>query len=82
MATHTDVLWTLEFSQYGEDCALYPWHITTLTDALRKNQQDCLYNHRGPNKWQLVHIGSFVDCVQVMEKLAAEKARHQNKAHE
>jgi len=66
-------LFSLEHSQNSEDKGLFPWHLGPLTDALTRNQQDCLYNNRKENKWQMICIGTYDKCYQTMQNLMERK---------
>jgi len=57
-----DDLWCLEHSQYLEDWGRYPFHVGPLCSALEDNMEDCLYNYREANKFQLIFIGTKNQC--------------------
>ena len=65
-------LFTLEHGQWSEDQGLNPWHVDTLERTIRKNRQDCIDNRTGPNKWQLVFLGTSEECFAELERLKAE----------
>jgi hypothetical protein len=73
-------VYSLEHSQYSEDVGMFPFHIGPLGSALRDNLQDCHYNNRKENKWQMLFIGSQEDCHKVMERLIKDRQRD-TKAH-
>lgn len=73
-----DGLWALEHSQYSENNGLYAWHIAPLKNAIEHNLRDCQHNNRGPNKWQIVYIGSSFDlCKKACDELRLlKKEKH------
>ena len=76
MQTYLTDLYTLEHSQWSENEGLFPWHITSLKEAVEYNLQDCFHNNRGPNKWQIVGVFRTVEeCTAAMDKLIDERAR-------
>lgn len=65
-----DEYWSLEHSQHSENQGLFPWHISPLDEAVKRNLEDFHHNNRGPNKWQIVYIGrSIADCDRKMNEL-------------
>jgi len=75
MQTDLTDLYTLEHSQWSENQGLFPWHITSLKEAVEFNLQDFFHNNRGPNKWQIVGVfGTLEECTAAMDKLIDEKA--------
>lgn len=75
MQTHLTDLYTLEHSQWSENEGLFPWHVTSLDEAIERNLQDCFHNNRGPNKWQIVGVfGTLEECTVAMNRLIDEKA--------
>lgn len=68
-----NVLHVLEHSQWAEDHGIVPWRISPIGVACRNNTRDCLFNFRGPNKWQLLLVSSEDECKRVMAKLSGEK---------
>jgi hypothetical protein len=69
-----DELYSLEHSQYSESKGLFPYHICPLADAIQRNLQDCIYNNRGENKWQIVFIGTFEKCQLTMNEIIKTKS--------
>lgn len=62
-------IYSIEYSQWSMDHNLFPWHWTTLEDAIHKNRIDMVHNNRGNNKWQIVFIGSLDACINELERL-------------
>ena len=62
-------LYSLEHSQYSEECGTFPFHITTLGSAANDGMEDLLYNTRGPNKWQVIFTGTWDECYQTMRRV-------------
>ena len=61
---------SLEYGRWSDENGLFPWHITTLKDAIHRNRIDLFHNNRGQNKWQIVFIGpSFEACSNEMDRL-------------
>lgn len=71
----------LEYSEHSSVNGLFPWHVGTLDDAIENNIRDMFYNNRGPNKWQIVWVGTAEECDNMMnaysenQKQNAEKYR-------
>ena len=75
MQTDLTDLYTLEHSQWSADQGLFPWHITSLEEAIECNLQDLFHNNRGANKWQIVGVfGTVEECTAAMDNLNHEKA--------
>ena len=70
-----DNLWVVMHSQYSEDSDMYPYHIGPLKAEVDLNFKDSLHNHRGPNKWQIVHVGTRGNCVEFLEAYQELKYR-------
>lgn len=59
--------YALEYSQYSMDNDMYPFHIDTLSKAIKGNLADCLCNNRKENKWQIIYIGTEEGCYKMLE---------------
>ena len=66
-------LYSLEHSQYSEDAGGFAFHIGELNDAIEKNLQDCFYNNRKGNKWQIIYIGTQNNCQELMDLLISKR---------
>lgn len=57
-------LYALSHSQYVEDSPSdrSPYHIDRLHGHLFDNMRDCLHDFK-QDKWQIIFIGSFKDCM-------------------
>ena len=64
----------LEFSQHSADNGKFPWHVERLRSAVEKNASDAIFNNRGMNKWQIVLIGSFDECVRMIDVMNVHRA--------
>ena len=59
-------VYALEFSQYLHEKNGYPFMLDNISSTIKKNVHDMYHNERGNNKWQLVFIGSYEECVEAM----------------
>lgn len=69
MSDYPGGLYSLEHSQYSEDKGSFPYHVGPLDNAIKHNLIDWEHNSRGENKWQIVFIGTMLDCHDAMNAL-------------
>lgn len=72
-------LYCLEYSEHLSVNGLFSWHVGTLDDAIQHNIQDMFYNNRGPNKWQIVWVGTAEECDEMMNAYSENKKRNAEK---
>lgn len=68
-------LYALSHSQYLEDSpsSREPYRIRKLDNDLYENTRDCLHNFREKEKWQIVFMGTYGECVHRQSDLEIMK---------
>lgn len=62
-------LWRVEHSRYSEENQMYPFHLGTLQDAVKCNLRHFKTDHRGPNRWEIVFVGTLDQCSEMIDAL-------------
>lgn len=52
----------IEYSEYSRRLGMYPLNLAPLSNALKHNLQDMIWNNRKANKWQVIFVGTLSQC--------------------
>ena len=58
----------LLFSQYSLDRKMFPFHVCEQKQEIESNIRDMIHNNRGDNVWVHIHVGTYEECHQAMER--------------
>lgn len=68
-------LYSLEYSEHSAARGKFPWHVARIARAVRENVEDLFQERRGPNKWQIVFVGTQEECQRALKEFSEELER-------